>query len=162
MRILGIDPGYERMGVAVIEKERGRAERLLWSDCLRTSARLDFLERLHSLGAEIESAITRWKPDAMALETLFFAKNQKTASAVAEVRGMLLYIAGCHGLAVHQFTPLQVKVATTGYGKAGKEQVAAMIRALLRPKKSPKLDDEYDAIAVALTCAANMSSLSTK
>lgn len=157
-RILAFDPGYERLGVAVVEKEKGK-EVLLYSDCVRTSATLSFPERLGVLGAAVEALITKWQPTAVALEDIYFAKNAKTAMQVAEVRGMLSYLAISHHLALFQYTPLQVKVAMTGYGQSDKAAVTMMVQRLVAVPSGKKLDDEMDAIAVGLTCLAYERSL---
>lgn len=154
MRVLAFDPGFERLGVAVVEKNK--KEELLFSDCVRTSAKLPFPERLKLLGEASEALIKKWKPDCVAIENLFFEKNQKTAMDVAAVRGMLLYMASSHGLAVHEYTPLQVKVATTGYGKSDKHAVSVMVQKLVRVPEGKRLDDELDAIAVGITCLASV------
>ncbi len=157
MRVLAFDPGFERLGVAIIEKSSNK-ETLLYSDCVRTKATLSFAERLGELGAAVERLIDEWQPQAVALENLYFENNAKTAMNVAAVRGTLMYIAASHGLAVHEYTPLQVKVAITGYGKSDKSAVAHMVSKLIvLPKVSTKrLDDELDAIAVGLTCLASV------
>ena len=151
MRVLAIDPGYDRMGVAVLEKNGAEKNKLLYSDCIRTSAKTKFADRLFSAGQEIEAIIKKWKPEALAIETLFFKNNAKTAMRVSEARGVLLYEAAKNGLTVAEFTPLQIKVAVTGYGKSEKEQVTAMVQKLIKIKEKIKYDDEYDAIAVGLT-----------
>ena len=169
MRIIAIDPGYERMGIAVLEKDasgRGR-ETLLDSSCFQTSPTLLFSDRLLLLGAEIGRWIKKWKPEAMAIETLFFNTNQKTAMRVSEARGAVIYEAKRGGLAVFEYTPLQVKIAITGDGRAGKEQVLAMIGKLIELPEShrqkiarggaKKYDDEYDAIAIGLAHLASFS-----
>ena len=153
MRILGIDPGYDRMGVAVIEKINGK-EVVLHSNCFSSNKTDPFAERLRSLGAQVEEVIKQWQPGGMALEKLFFENNQKTATSIAEVRGMLLYISGIHQLSLFEYTPLQIKVAIAGHGKADKKQVEAMVHALVKLPDTKRLDDEYDAIAIALTCLA--------
>ena len=162
MRVLAFDPGYERLGVAVLEKENGK-EVLLYSACVRTSAALEFPERLKKLGEETEVLIKKWKPDAVALEEIFFEKNAKTAMQVAEVRGALIYIAVSHGIKIYSYTPGEVKVAVTGYGGSDKRAIAAMVPKLLRLYSNPdakvgarKLDDELDAIAVGITCLASI------
>ena len=138
------------MGVAVME-----AERVLYSDCLRTSAKLPFTKRLGILGKEIEKLLAKWHPQTMALEEVFFAKNQKTAARVAEVRGMLLYIASRANIKIFQFTPLQIKVAIAGDGTADKTRMTKMVTLLAKLKHTPKLDDEYDAIGIGLTACAH-------
>lgn len=159
LRVLAFDPGFERLGVAVVTKENGK-ETLLHSDCIRTEASLPFSERLHILGAAAEAAIKKWQPNAVALEHIFFEKNAKTAIGVAEVKGMLSYIAATNNLPVFEYTPLAVKVAITGYGKSEKKAVAQMVLRLLTipslPGGKKALDDELDAIAVGLTCLASV------
>ena len=155
MKVLAFDPGYERLGVAVIEKKNGK-EILLHSECVRTSAKSDFSIRLKELGAAAEALIKKWKPDAVALEDLFFEKNAKTAMQVAEVRGALTYIASSRGLAVHHYTPGEVKIAVTGYGRASKADIALMVPKLIALPPRVRLDDELDAIAVGITCLASV------
>lgn len=155
MRILAFDPGYERLGVAVLEKQNGK-EVLLHSDCIRTSATLTFPERLAELGSAVEALIEHWAPNGIALEEVFFEKNAKTAMQVAEVRGVLTYIAASRSLAVHQYKPAEVKIATTGYGASDKKAVAMMVPKLVRLPERKRLDDELDAIAVGITCLASL------
>lgn len=150
MKILAIDPGYDRMGIAIIERVSGN-DALCYSTCVQTSPKLPFLDRLKILADEVDRLIALHHPDALALETLLFGKNEKTASRVAEVRGMLLYKSVAANLPAHEYTPLQVKVAVTGYGRADKQQVALMVRTLLSLDTSKILDDETDAIAIGLT-----------
>ncbi len=152
MKILGIDPGYERLGIAVLEKNRGdKKERVIYSDCFKTSAKMPFEERLELLGNEVARVIELYKPDGLAIETLFFTNNQKTAMNVAEVRGVILYLAQCAGLTLQQFTPMQIKVAVAGHGQGDKRAVTDMVTKLVLIEKKIKHDDEYDAIAIALT-----------
>lgn len=154
MRILAFDPGYERLGVAVIEKQNGK-EVLLYSDCIRTKATLTFPERLAELGKQTEALIETWQPQAVALESLYFENNAKTAMNVSAVRGMLLYLAASKGLTAHEYTPLQVKVAVTGNGRSDKTAIALMVPKLVRISQGKRLDDELDAIAVGITCLAS-------
>ena len=154
MRVLAFDPGYERLGVAAIEKEKGR-EKLLFSDCIRTDKELSFPERLAELGLQAGALMDEWKPDAIALEEVFFTKSVSTAMQVAEVRGVLAYLAGVRGLAVHHYTPNQVKVAVAGNGRADKRAVALMVPKLLALPLKKRLDDELDAIAVGITYLAS-------
>jgi crossover junction endodeoxyribonuclease RuvC len=150
MRIVAIDPGYERMGVAVIDKD-GPKEELVFSECFKTSAKISHEERLKLIGEEIEKVIEKYKPSAMAIENLFFKTNAKTAMHVSEARGVMLYEASKTGLEVKEFTPIAIKVAVTGYGKSEKRQVTEMVKRLIKIKKEIKYDDEFDAIAVGLT-----------
>ena len=154
MRIISIDPGYERLGIAVIEKSLRGKEVLVYSDCFKTSAKLPHHERLGLIGNEIKRVIEEFLPTALALENLFFSNNQKTAITVAEARGVILYQAATHNLPVYQYGPGQIKVAVTGYGKSDKDQIIAMIPRLIHIDKDIQHDDEYDAIAVGLTCFA--------
>lgn len=155
MRILGIDPGYERLGVAVIERIHGK-DLLVFSDCVRTSATRPFNERLLEIGTAVESIIDSYAPDALAYERLYFNTNQKTAMGVAEVRGVISFVCSKAGLPVHEYTPPQIKMALSGWGRASKTQVADMVHRLIAlPDKKKRLDDEYDAIAVALTHLAH-------
>ena len=157
-RVLAFDPGFERLGVAVIERQAGAGasgkNSLIHSDCIRTSATLSFPERLRALGTAAEQLIAAHAPDAVALEDVYFEKNAKTAMKVAQVRGMLCYIAAARGIAVLSYTPLEVKVAVTGYGKSDKAGVAAMVPRLIVLPDRKRLDDEFDAIAIGLTCLA--------
>lgn len=153
-RILAFDPGFERLGVAVVEKQNGK-EVLLHSACVRTDAKARFEDRLLILGKAVEELIQEWAPGAVALEDIYFAKNEKTAIKIAEVRGVLSYLARVHNLRLFQYTPLEVKVAITGYGRSDKGAVAAMIPRLVVLPKRARLDDEMDAIAIGLTCLAS-------
>lgn len=155
VRILGVDPGFDRLGVCVIEKE-GNKETLLFSTCILTSKKDSFEVRLGAIGKELQVILAEHKPDELAMEKLFFAKNQTTAINVAEVRGVILYLAHVHGLSIYEYSPPQVKVAVTGYGKATKDDVAHMVPKIVKLEKTVKLlDDEVDAIAIALTHSAH-------
>ena len=150
MKIIAIDPGYERLGIAILEKGTGK-ETLLFSECFKTSAKEKHEDRLKLIGVEIEKIIKKYKPEAMGIETLFFKTNAKTAMKVSEARGVIMYEAAKNGLKINEFSPLQIKVAVTGYGKSEKEQVTAMVQRLIKISTPIKYDDEYDAIAVGLT-----------
>ncbi len=150
MKVLGIDPGYERLGVAVVEKSASAKEQLLYSACVRTSPKDSFEQRLLVLGQTVQKAIIEYAPDALAIETLFLSNNQKTAMRVAEVRGMLIFLAISNGLIVEEFNPLQIKLAITGDGKSSKDQMMKMVSLLIRMNDKKALDDEYDAVAIAL------------
>lgn len=153
MIILGIDPGFGRMGCAVLKKE-GSKEKLIYSDCLVSDKKLFHEKRLLSLGEKLEKIIKKHKPDIIAIEKLFFFKNQKTIIGVAEARGVVLYLAGLKNILVKEFTPLEIKIALTGYGRAEKIQVQKMVEKILKIKKMPKSDDEIDAMAIAVTCSS--------
>jgi len=153
MRILGIDPGYDRLGIAFVDKDK--QEKVVYSECFETSSKEIFHNRLRDLGNRIKVMIKKYSPDIMAIESLFITKNQKTAMKVSEARGIIIYEAVCKDIPVYEYTPLQVKVAITGNGKSDKIQILKMLPLLVKlPNKKTK-DDEYDAIAIALTCIAH-------
>jgi len=152
MKILSIDPGYERLGIAILEKEKkGAKEEYIFSETFKTSSKLDFKERLFLLGRRIEEIIEKYKPEILSIEKLFFNTNQKTATNVAETRGAIIYLAMKNNLKVYEYTPLEIKMAMTGNGRADKKQVIFMVNQLIKLDKEIKYDDEYDAIAVGLT-----------
>lgn len=154
MKILGIDPGYDRLGLALIEKPLRGKESLIYSECFQTSSKDSIYERLRAVGDEVNRVIDLYTPDTIAIENLFMSKNQTTAMRVAEARGIIIYMAAQKGLPIFEYNPMQIKVATTGDGSSDKGRVIKMVHMLIdMPKKSAK-DDEYDAIAVALTHAA--------
>ena len=155
MRIIAIDPGYDRLGIAVLEKGTGK-ETVSFSSCITTLKTTSHEKRLSHIGKEVRAAIEEFEPEAMAIETLFLANNQKTAMPVAEARGVCLYEAALAGLTVFEYTPLQIKVAVTGYGKSDKRQVTEMVKRLVVLTEQKRLDDEYDAIAIGLTCLASI------
>jgi crossover junction endodeoxyribonuclease RuvC len=154
MIVLAVDPGYDRLGVAVMEKANGQ-ETLIYSTCILTDKKTTIPERIGELGAALDKLLIKYRPDQVAVETLFFNKNQKTAVAVAEARGVVIYLARKHGADVKEFGPQEVKVATTGYGKSDKRAVMEMLPRLVKNLPAEALDDEYDAIAVALTAIAH-------
>ncbi|OGI66148.1 crossover junction endodeoxyribonuclease RuvC [Candidatus Nomurabacteria bacterium RIFCSPLOWO2_01_FULL_39_18] len=157
MRILGIDPGFERLGISVLEKkENGAKECMIFSECFKTSSSLDFAERLHLIGREVRKIIKKYKPEVLSIETLFLNTNQKTVMRVAEARGVVIYEAIQAGLRIFEATPLQIKIATTGFGRADKIQMMKMVKILVDVDKFKTSDDELDAIAIALTAFAHM------
>ncbi len=158
LRVLAFDPGYERLGIAVVEKKGGK-EILIHSDCIRTQASLPFPKRLATLGRAVERCVEEFRPTVVALEEVYFEKNAKTATQVAQVMGVLSYIASRADLPVHTYTPLEVKVAITGYGRGNKAAIALMVPKLVRLPERKRLDDELDAIAVGLTCLASIREL---
>ncbi|MEK9209295.1 MAG: crossover junction endodeoxyribonuclease RuvC [Patescibacteria group bacterium] len=149
MKILGIDPGFSRMGWAMAEKTE-KKEKLIEAGCIQTKAGQKHEARLLQLGLALETIIKKHKPAALAMEKLYFAKNQKTALAVAEARGVVLYLAGLHRLKVLEFAPSEIKMGLTGYGRADKNQIKKILKLILGTNDLPKLDDATDAIAIAL------------
>ena len=123
MKILAIDPGYERLGIAVIEKSPKQKEVLVYSTCVQTPKSLPHSARLLKIAEEVRKVIEEFEPEAFAIETLFLMNNQKTVMPVAEARGAVLVEAARAGLPVFEYSPLQIKVAVTGYGKSDKSQV---------------------------------------
>lgn len=150
--ILGIDPGYARAGWAVITKH-GSNLNLLKCGCWETPAQMEHAARLESLNNELKKIIKKYEPEMMAIEDLFFFKNLKTAIKVAEARGVILMTGIQEALEIQEYTPLQIKQALTGYGRAEKKQIQAMVKMILNLKKIPEPDDAADAVAVAITCA---------
>ncbi len=151
--IIGIDPGYDRLGIAVIEKQNPK-EILLFSDCIQTSSKLPFSERLTIIGNSLKDLVIKYEPGLVAMEKVFVTNNQKTAMMVGEVRGALMYVLGCHNIPLVEYTPSEIKLTITGSGTADKTQVMTMVKHLITIEKTIKLDDEFDAIAIALTAAA--------
>ena len=151
MRVIGIDPGYDRLGIAVLDGDV-HTHTLVYSTCIETDKKLPISKRLVIVGLELEKVIAKYTPDRLGVETLFFNTNQKTALAVAEARGIILYVAECAGVSTFEYSPQAIKVAVTGHGASKKEQVEMMLDKLITNIPQKALDDEYDAIAVALTC----------
>lgn len=161
IRILGIDPGFDRLGVCVVEKD-GAKETLLFSTCVTTSKKDAFGDRLVAIGRELESIIDTYKPSELAIEKLFLAVNQKTVMSVAEVRGVIVYVSHLKGLTMFEYSPPEIKVAITGYGKASKDDIALMVPKILKTPAMKLIDDEMDAIAIALTHSAHRKMASWK
>ena len=154
MRILGIDPGYGRLGVAVIDAEKGKKEILIHSECLETDKKLPQAERLHLVAEKIKSVIEKYSPNVAGIEALLFAKNKKTAIGVAEARGVILEVFASLHIPFKEYNPGSIKVAVTGNGASDKEQVRKMISLILGKKFDTAKDDECDAVALALAISA--------
>ena len=156
MRVLAVDPGYDRLGVAVLEPHKSEAkEVLLYSGCIVTDRKDNIGKRLGVIGQEFKNLLKKYQPDSVAVENLFFNKNQKTAVVVAEARGVVVYLAETAGCDLYEFGPQEIKVAVTGYGKSDKKQVIEMVKRLVPDAPDDALDDEYDAIAVGITAIAH-------
>ncbi len=149
MIILGIDPGLAIVGWGVIESTRGSIRPIAYG-AITTPAHTDIEKRLLMIKNDLETIIEKYKPDEMAAEELFFTNNITTGIAVAEARGVILCTAHALGVKIFEYTPLQVKQAVVGYGRAEKSQVIAMVTSLLRLPSPPKPDDTADAIAIAI------------
>lgn len=157
MRILGIDPGYATVGYGVIDTEKNR---LSFVDCgaIETRAGERIEKRLTQIADALAGLIARYKPDCVSMEELFFYSNQTTGINVAQARGVLLYTCERHALPIFEYTPMQVKSAVVGYGKAEKRQVMEMTKTLLKLPGVPRPDDAADALAVAICHAHNAAS----
>ena len=151
MRVIGIDPGYERLGIAILEKQNNK-DILIFSECFQTDKKETHSKRLFAIYKRVKEIIEEYQPNKGALETLFFSNNQKTALKVAEVRGVILAVYENYNLDIQEFSPNSIKLGVTGYGKSDKDAVTKMVPLLVKIDKKIKYDDEFDAIAVAITC----------
>lgn len=154
MKVLALDPGYDRLGVAVLERVQGK-EILLNSACIVTDRTAELSDRLFHIGNAVSELLSTYTPEAVAIETLFFNKNVKTAIGVAQARGIIMFLAKKAHCVVYEFGPQEIKVAVTGYGKSDKSAVIAMVKRLVHNAPKDAHDDEYDAIAVGITALAH-------
>ena len=154
MRILGIDPGTGILGFGVIDVEKGKSQ-LVDAGVIRTPVKEDDAVRLVTIFEELTDIIVSTKPQEMAVEKLFFAQNITTAMTVSQARGVVLLAGKQAGLTIYEYTPLQIKQALTGYGRAEKKQIQEMVRVILQLKDVPKPDDCADALAAAITHSMN-------
>ena len=152
MIILGIDPGIGRCGWGIITVNNSQLT-VNNSGCIETRPNSKVEERLLIISTKIESITKKYKPDVLAIEELFFGANSKTALTVGQARGVVLLAAAKNKIPVTVYTPLQVKMALTGYGRADKNQIGQMVKVILKLEKIPKIDDTSDALAVAITHA---------
>ena len=150
-RILGIDPGFGRIGYGIVEQKKGNEWQAVTYGCITTNPKETFIERLKDLHEELVDLIKEYKPTRMAVEEIFYFKNAKTVIEVAQARGVIVLTAVEHNLPVDEFTPLEVKQAMTGYGRADKGQMQKIMGLVLGLKEKIKSDDAADALAVALT-----------
>lgn len=150
--ILGLDPGIADTGWGVIEKS-GQKLKIVACGSIKTSSKTEFINRLKTLHQDLSQIIKKHQPNAVAVEQLFFCKNVKTALMVGQARGVCLMTIAQNNLPFFEYTPLQVKLALTSYGRADKNQVGQMVKVMLNLKAVPKPDDAADALAVAITCA---------
>lgn len=154
MKILGIDPGIGRMGWGAIEVESSKFKVQSFG-CVETSAKLSVEDRLLEVHDQVQKIIKEYEPEVMAIEELFFNTNAKTAFVVGQARGVILLAAAQAQIPIAIYTPLQVKIAVAGYGRAEKKQMGIMVKTLLDLKEVPKLDDTADALAIAITHAVS-------
>ena len=153
MTVFGIDPGTERTGYGVIQKDRGRPLQCLAYGCITTPRSKTNSERLLILEKELAKLLREHKPDAAAVETLFFFKNLKTVMPVSQARGVILLTLARKKIQLYEISPLQVKMAVTGYGRAEKQQVQRMVKETLALEEIPKPDDAADGLALAIACS---------
>lgn len=152
MRILGIDPGIGRAGWGVIESA-GSSLKAISYGAIETPANSEIGGRLVAVYEQINELLKEYKPESVGIEELFFNTNTKTAFAVGQARGVVMLAVAKKNLPLGVYTPLQVKIAVTGYGRAEKRQVGQMVKTLLKLESLPKLDDTTDALAIAITHA---------
>ena len=157
MRILGIDPGYATIGFGLVEAGRAQMHMVTYG-AITTPAGIPLSRRLYQIDRDMEELISKLKPDVIAIEELFFNTNITTGIAVAHGRGVLLCAAERSGVPLYEYTPSQVKLAVTGYGKAEKHQVMDMTKRLLKLKAVPRPDDAADALAIAICHARSATS----
>ncbi|MFA7314404.1 MAG: crossover junction endodeoxyribonuclease RuvC [Candidatus Magasanikbacteria bacterium] len=157
-RILGIDPGFGRIGWGVIENKQGKWVGVAYG-CIETDKKKDFVSRLEEISLNLTEIIKKYKPEFSAVEELFFYTNVTTAIKVGQARGVILLTLKQQNVIVYEFTPLQVKQSITGYGRAEKGQLQRMVKMMLGVKKPITPDDAADALAVALTCSTGLKML---
>ena len=153
VRVIAIDPGYDRVGIAVLEKNN--KETIVFSECFITQKEDHHNKRIFEIGERIYFLIQKYQVDVLAIEALFFSKNTKTAMLVAEARGVIIFQAYRNNIPVFEYTPNQIKLAVTGYGNATKKDIFFMIPKLIYLDKRKRIDDELDAIALGLTFLAS-------
>ncbi len=154
MRVISVDPGYDRLGVAVMELEDG-SEKLIYSTCIETDKKRTLNERLFFIGNTFEEILKTYSPTTLGIETLFSNKNLKTVMGVAQSRGVIIHLSQTYNCEIYEFGPQTIKIAVTGYGKSNKGAVIDMVKRLVPSSPVKALDDEYDAIAVGITCLAH-------
>ncbi|MDB5163518.1 MAG: Holliday junction resolvase [Candidatus Saccharibacteria bacterium] len=155
MRILGIDPGTGILGFGIIDAHGAKLE-LVDAGVIRTPVKQPDAERLFTIYNELTEIVKEFKPEVLAVEKLFFARNVTTAMSVSQARGIVLLLGQQHGMELHEYTPMQIKQALTGYGKAEKKQIQEMVRVVLKLKEIPKPDDCADALAAAICYSSSI------
>ena len=159
MKIIAIDPGYNRVGVAVLEKTTTLKEQICFSNCFETDKNINFSTRLNFIGEYIYKCIDEYKPEVLVIENLFFAKNSKTALKVSEARGVIIFQATRFNIPIYEYTPNQIKLAVAGYGNANKLSIHNMVKRLVVLEDKKMNDDEIDAIAIGLTFFATQKKI---
>lgn len=153
MKILAIDPGFDRMGIAVVDGT-ATTPHFVWGACIIPPVGV-LAERLVEIFNAVDTTVKKYKPDIVATETLFFSVNKKTALNVAHARGVILVAASINHIPVVEYSPQEVKLAVTGYGNAKKDAVIKMVERLIPLPKQKRLDDEFDAIAIGITALSS-------
>lgn len=161
-RILGIDPGLETTGISILDIKGSKYEPV-YCGCIITESKKPLCDRLEEIYKELNQVISKYNPVSLAIEELFFSVNVKTALAVSHARGVLILAGAVNGLKVYEYTPLQIKQALVGYGRATKKQIKYMLKIILGVEDGyfPKKDDAWDSMAVAI-CHANSSKFKNK
>ena len=161
MRIIGIDPGIATVGFGVVDSDKNK-QTFVSCGVITTPAKTPLSSRLDQIYSDLDELYDTFKPDAVSIEELFFNTNIPTGIAVAHGRGVILLATYRHGIPIYEYTPLQVKQAVVGYGRAEKRQVIDMVKRILNMKAAPKPDDAADAVALALCHARSATSLLTQ
>ena len=161
VRVLGIDPGYAIVGFGIVDYESNHFKVINYG-AVTTPAGMEFSRRLQNIYNDLTDLILKYRPDALSIEKLFFNTNSTTAIDVAQARGVVLLAAANNNVPIYEYTPLQIKQAVTGYGRAEKKQVMEMVRQLLNLKAVPKPDDTADALAIAICHAHTGGSVYSK
>ena len=156
MKIIGVDPGTATSGIGVIEGSRKTDFKSIYYGCIKTEANSPIEDRIFTIYRDLNKVIEKFKPEVLALEELFFNTNPKTAMSVGRASGVIILSGITNNLKLVEFTPLQVKIAITGYGRADKKQVQSMIAKLLRLNEIPKPDDAADALAIAYCAGVSL------
>ena len=154
MRVIAIDPGYDRVGIAILEKDdqnNNKKEKILFSECFITQRENHHNKRIFNIGERVYFLIKKYNIDVLVIEALFFSKNTKTAMLVAEARGVIIFQAYRNNIPVFEYTPNQIKLAVTGYGNANKKDIFFMLPKLIYLDERKRIDDELDAIALGIT-----------
>lgn len=164
--IIGIDPGIERLGIAILEKNilENPKEKIIFSECFKTSKNLSTSVRLHLIHEHVTEILVKYNPDIAVIEKIFFTVNQKTAIIVAEARGVVMATMGLKNIDVMELSPTEIKECITGNGNSKKEDIARMLPKIIKLPEEKTQDDELDAIAAALTCSSKLrySQISSK
>ena len=160
IKVLAIDTGFDRLGIAILDKINNR-DNLIYSECFETKRKDKIQQRLLEINNYLEGIIQKYNPNTVVCESLFVFKNHKTVISVAGVRGIILYLCGKYNIEFVEYTPIQIKSAVTGDGRADKKQVEFMVRNIFKSNlfKDKILDDEMDAIAIGITGLAYFKNL---